>query len=165
MTQTREFTRQELETLGVPRGLPKERVLLDEVYDTMRWSTVHQLVFRSPDDEQIYEVHYKLPATVQDVDYWNDEDSVTATRVEQRIVFRREWRPVGSPKAKDEADMSIDEAVKKGLGCAVCHTAIFFQDAPTGGWWIHAKHPADDHDAVSLMWGQDAPPWVPESEV
>lgn len=32
--------------------------------------------------------------------------------------------------------------------CAVCETPIFYQDAPvTGGWWIHAVHPDDDHDA------------------
>jgi hypothetical protein len=31
--------------------------------------------------------------------------------------------------------------------CTVCSTDIFWQDAPTGGWWIHREHPDDDHDA------------------
>lgn len=32
--------------------------------------------------------------------------------------------------------------------CTVCSTDIFWQDAPTGGWWIHREHPDDGHDAL-----------------
>lgn len=31
--------------------------------------------------------------------------------------------------------------------CAVCKGPIRYNDAPTGGWWSHAEHPHDDHDA------------------
>lgn len=31
--------------------------------------------------------------------------------------------------------------------CSVCKGPIRYNDAPTGGWWSHAEHPHDDHDA------------------
>lgn len=31
--------------------------------------------------------------------------------------------------------------------CTKCGGQIFYQDCPTGGWWIHEVHPADNHDA------------------
>lgn len=31
--------------------------------------------------------------------------------------------------------------------CQVCQGIMFYQECPTGGWWIHVHHPADDHDA------------------
>ncbi|WBP89492.1 hypothetical protein [Kitasatospora cathayae] len=31
--------------------------------------------------------------------------------------------------------------------CTTCHTAIHWIDCPTGGWWRHDQHPADNHDA------------------
>ncbi|MCI3246479.1 hypothetical protein, partial [Streptomyces spinosisporus] len=36
--------------------------------------------------------------------------------------------------------------------CRTCVTAIGYIDAPTGGWWAHETHPADDHDAVPGAW-------------
>jgi hypothetical protein len=33
--------------------------------------------------------------------------------------------------------------------CQRCGTQIDWVDCPTGGWWAHRDHPADDHDAVS----------------
>jgi len=43
--------------------------------------------------------------------------------------------------------------------CDKCQTAIYWQDCPTGGWWIHEVHPKDNHDAeselsVSLEWSE-----------
>lgn len=32
--------------------------------------------------------------------------------------------------------------------CGECNGKIWWQDCPTGGWWIHDKHPEDHHDAV-----------------
>jgi DNA-directed RNA polymerase subunit RPC12/RpoP len=32
--------------------------------------------------------------------------------------------------------------------CRRCEGRIFYQDCPTGGWWIHEAHPDDDHDAA-----------------
>jgi len=164
MAITRTFTVQELDALGLPDKLPKDRVLLDEFFQEYRWEIENRLVFRSPDDEQIYEIYYRTPSTEmgEGEDPWNDASSVDATLVEQRTLFRQDWRPVSSPQAKDEVQTNLDELIRRGLKCAVCHSPVFFQDCPTGGWWIHHTHPDDGHDAVSLIWGQDTPPWVPE---
>lgn len=32
--------------------------------------------------------------------------------------------------------------------CSTCGEAVYYQDCPTGGWWIHDRHPADSHEAV-----------------
>lgn len=32
--------------------------------------------------------------------------------------------------------------------CSVCSTPIGWIDCPTGGWWAHDTHPADEHDAT-----------------
>jgi hypothetical protein len=34
--------------------------------------------------------------------------------------------------------------------CRVCGDVIGWIDCPTGGWWKHTNHPADDHDAVPV---------------
>lgn len=34
--------------------------------------------------------------------------------------------------------------------CLRCLTKIVWIECPTGGWWAHAFHPSDGHDAVSL---------------
>ncbi|SIM03138.1 Uncharacterised protein [Mycobacteroides abscessus subsp. abscessus] len=33
--------------------------------------------------------------------------------------------------------------------CVECGGVVFWQDCPTGGWWIHEHHPADHHDAAA----------------
>jgi hypothetical protein len=33
------------------------------------------------------------------------------------------------------------------MRCISCDTPVGWIDAPTGGWWAHAQHPADGHDA------------------
>lgn len=35
--------------------------------------------------------------------------------------------------------------------CVVCAEAIWWQSCPTGGWWVHERHPADGHDAVDFV--------------
>lgn len=35
--------------------------------------------------------------------------------------------------------------------CKQCNGQIFWQDCPTGGWWIHLVHPDDGHDAHPLV--------------
>ena len=32
--------------------------------------------------------------------------------------------------------------------CGECAGHIYWQDCPTGGWWIHHQHPEDGHDAL-----------------
>ena len=31
--------------------------------------------------------------------------------------------------------------------CNACGVALIWQECPTGGWWYHALHPTDEHDA------------------
>jgi hypothetical protein len=165
MSLTRTFTRQELEALGLPTYLPKDRILLDEFFEEHRWSVTNRLVFRSPDDDQVYEIFYETPATEEQegIDPWDDDPTVDATLVEQRVVFRQDWRPVGSPKRDDEVNMGIDEeAIRRGLTCAVCQNKIQYLDALTGGRWAHNEHPEDGHNAASLIWGTDPAPWAEE---
>lgn len=40
--------------------------------------------------------------------------------------------------------------------CTLCHGQVVWQECPQGGWWIHVRHPSDDHDAVV--------PWKPEED-
>ena len=40
--------------------------------------------------------------------------------------------------------------------CAPCGQPISFIDCPTGGWWAHAEHPADGHDAFPPNGGHAA---------
>lgn len=35
--------------------------------------------------------------------------------------------------------------------CQLCKGLCDWIDCPTGGWWSHRAHPADDHDA-QLGW-------------
>lgn len=35
--------------------------------------------------------------------------------------------------------------------CCTCNQAIHYLDAPTGGWWAHDAHPADEHDAAPVV--------------
>lgn len=36
------------------------------------------------------------------------------------------------------------------MQCAACDGAVGWIDCPTGGWWAHETHPADDHDAQPM---------------
>jgi hypothetical protein len=36
--------------------------------------------------------------------------------------------------------------------CRTCVTPIGFINCPTGGWWAHEQHPADEHDAIPGAW-------------
>lgn len=33
------------------------------------------------------------------------------------------------------------------MKCTVCQHDAHWIECPTGGWWAHAVHPADHHDA------------------
>lgn len=70
------------------------------------------------------------------------------------------WKP--TPKSTSMASTrSIEMPVAMGLDwppppdihtsvCEVCSTNIFWQECPTGGWWIHHRHPEDGHDAAPV---------------
>jgi hypothetical protein len=40
--------------------------------------------------------------------------------------------------------------------CAPCGQPIAYIDCPTGGWWAHDEHPADEHDAFPPNGGHNA---------
>jgi hypothetical protein len=62
--------------------------------------------------------------------------------VEHCTVDGCEERQVPAIKAILSSAMGTDKSK-----CTVCTTPIGFVDAPTGGWWAHAEHPIDEHDA------------------
>ena len=35
--------------------------------------------------------------------------------------------------------------------CEVCEEIMVWIDCPTGGWWKHVDHPADDHDGEAPL--------------
>jgi hypothetical protein len=43
------------------------------------------------------------------------------------------------------------------IRCRTCVTPIAWIDCPTGGWWAHAEHPADNHDAIPGAWKDGDP--------
>jgi hypothetical protein len=51
----------------------------------------------------------------------------------------------------DGVDASVDRIRATYLHtCAECKGAIGYVECPTGSWWAHETHPADDHDAVPV---------------
>lgn len=38
-------------------------------------------------------------------------------------------------------------APEQQAACTTCQQPIHWVDCPTGGWWRHDQHPADNHDA------------------
>lgn len=101
MTVTRTFTPDQLAAMGIPNDWEAEdgkvaEILHDEQIDTRRWVSVHELVFRAPDDGKTYRVHYQLPLTEhQEADRWFGDDTIKATEVEEREVTVTRWVPVG----------------------------------------------------------------------
>jgi hypothetical protein len=93
---TRTFTRDELDTLGVPFDLPEGDELHSEQIDTRRWVSVHQLIFRAPDDGKAWAITYERGLTEhQDgIDLWDEAPEVTATEMELRLDTVQQWHPV-----------------------------------------------------------------------
>jgi hypothetical protein len=110
----RTFTRDQLAAIGVPeiwtatdKSNSAEHVHEEQV-DSRRWVSVHELVFRAPDDGLTYRVHYEqgLTESQDDTDPWNGADEIEATEVEQRPVVVQQWLPVEAP-----ADPGLDMAL------------------------------------------------------
>lgn len=104
---TRAFTREQLEEIGVPFELDGDDTCATELSDQLigseRWTDVHRLVFRAPDDGNAYQVTYEVGSTEhQDgIDPWHRHGkTILATEVEQRPVVTQQWRPVNAPRDK-----------------------------------------------------------------
>jgi hypothetical protein len=114
MPNTRVFHRDQLDALGLPHDLatednarefPEAAVELHrEQVDTRRWVSVHELIFRAPDDGKAYRVTYEQGLTEHqdDHDEWNYDREVTATEVEQYDQTVKAWRPVEEHPADRE---------------------------------------------------------------
>ncbi|MFF7146065.1 hypothetical protein ACFZB5_33530 [Streptomyces nodosus] len=110
----RVFHRDQLDAWGVPFDLadadnaaefPEAAVELHrEQVGSRRWVSVHELVFRAPDDGKAYRVTYQQGLTEhQDgTDEWDDRDHVVGEEVEQRPATVMEWQRVGDHPADDE---------------------------------------------------------------
>lgn len=101
---TRTFTVAELKELGIPdkwrmaAGMELHR----EQVNTRRWVSVHQLVFRAPDDGRAYAVTYENGLTENQSDTppfgWG-ETEVVATEMVAREVTVTRWEPTdGAPE-------------------------------------------------------------------
>lgn len=99
---TRTFTREALEEMGIPYswdaepGKAAER-LHEEQVDTGRWVSVHEIVFRAPDDGRAWSVCYEegLTESQDGTDPWDYDDEITATEMEPHEVTVIQWRPKG----------------------------------------------------------------------
>lgn len=102
---TRTFTRDQLEAIGVPFELDGDDTcaseLANELIGSERWTHVHRLVFRAPDDGIAYQVTYEVGSTEhQDgIDPWHRHGkTISVVEVEERPIVRQEWKPVDAPR-------------------------------------------------------------------
>jgi hypothetical protein len=104
---TRIFTRAQLEAWDLPGAWADDspEILYREQVDARRWVSVHELVFRAPDDGLAYRVFYEqgLTEDQDDTDPWNGDDEIKGTEVEQRPVVTQQWRDINAP-----ADPGLD---------------------------------------------------------
>jgi hypothetical protein len=108
----RVFHRDQLDEWGVPHDLvdPADAgegdavELHHEQVDTRRWVSVHELVFRAPDDGKAYRVTYErgLTEMQEDHDEWDYRDHVVGEEVEEYERPVKAWRRVGEQPAAVE---------------------------------------------------------------
>ncbi|MFE0326296.1 hypothetical protein ACFW08_05705 [Streptomyces sp. NPDC058960] len=94
----RQFTREQLDEWDLPSAWADDapEILHREQVDERRWTSVHELVFRAPDDGKAYRVYYEQGLTEHqdDTDPWDYERTVTADEVEPVEVTVTQWRKV-----------------------------------------------------------------------
>lgn len=108
---TRNFTRAELEQLGLPYEGYDCKILANEMYDKSRWAIEYELVFRLPEqpEDEAWRVYYWKGATeYQEQDVWNDASTVTATLVRATPVTRIEYRSVEAPPEVVSGEVSME---------------------------------------------------------
>lgn len=101
---TRTFTPDQLDEIGVPNELDEEGCATElhtRQIASRRWTSVHELIFRAPDDGKAYRVRYERPLTEhQECDTWPG-DEIKAVEVEERAEVVTTWRAIGSPRPDD----------------------------------------------------------------
>lgn len=94
------FTRLELDDWDLPDAWADDspEILHREQVDSRRWVSVHELIFRAPDDGKTYQVHYEqgLTESQDDTDPWNGDLRVKGVEVEQVPVTVMQWKPVAA---------------------------------------------------------------------
>ncbi|MEU8805032.1 hypothetical protein [Streptomyces anthocyanicus] len=111
----RVFHRDQLAEWGVPNDMATdpatatahEAVELHRAQvDTRRWVSVHELVFRAPDDGKAYRVTYEQGLTEQQegTDEWGDRDHVVGELVEEYDRTVKAWRRVADRPAESGAE-------------------------------------------------------------
>lgn len=97
----RRFTRDELDEMGLPHGYDGEpgkeaTIVQEQQLDTRRWVSVHEVIFRAPDDGKLYAVAYQqgLTESQDDTDPWFYDDTVTADEMEPHEVTVTTYRKV-----------------------------------------------------------------------
>lgn len=117
-TAARVFHRDQLDAWGVPNDLATDPAtapegaaieLHSEQIETRRWVSVHELVFRAPDDGKAYRVTYErgLTEVQEDHDKWDYRDHVVGEEVEEYERPVKAWRRVGEQPAKPSAVVTL----------------------------------------------------------
>jgi hypothetical protein len=100
----RTFTREQLDAWDLPDAWADDspEILHREQVDSRRWVSVHELVFRAPDDGLTYQVHYEqgLTESQDDTDPWNYYDEINGVEVQQQPVTVMQWQPVKDTPAE-----------------------------------------------------------------
>ncbi|MFD4699804.1 hypothetical protein [Streptomyces niveus] len=96
----REFTREDLEEMGIPHEWdaehPAER-LHEAQIGTRRWVSIHEVIFRAPDDGKAWAVTYDrgLTESQDGTDPWGyGEQTIRAVEMEPYEVTVTKWRAV-----------------------------------------------------------------------
>ena len=97
----RTFTRQQLDAWDLPGAWADDapEILHREQIDSRRWVSVHELIFRAPDDGEAYCVRYEqgLTEVQEDTDPWNGAKEIKGVEVAQRPVVTQQWLPIDAP--------------------------------------------------------------------
>lgn len=94
MSITRTITREQAEEWDLSAGPPG--ALADEFIERRRWYSWRRVIFTAPDDGLVYAANYRDPASEiqEDMDPWDDAETVTLTRYETYEKTVTAWREV-----------------------------------------------------------------------
>ncbi|MFF8095707.1 hypothetical protein [Streptomyces sp. NPDC016675] len=168
-TQTiaaRVFHRDQLDAWGVPHDLaaPADATegdavaLHHEQVATRRWVSVHELVFRAPDDGKAYRVTYEQGLTEQQdgIDEWDNRDHVVGEEVEEYDRTVKAWRRVADRPADEEqpfvprTELSYWQSIADALNAA---------ESVGMSVGIDLDGTLTDHNTWSVVWDRAAKRW------
>lgn len=83
-----------LKEWGLPYDMEEEmgEIISDDIMETSRWSEIHWMIFRAPDDLKYYRVHYSQGLTeYQDERPWEYDMEVVGLEMVQVEVTEMKW--------------------------------------------------------------------------